>query len=52
MAPVLYAMDISPPVRSVLLTAASLGVHLNVKVIDLLKKEQLDPEFKKVSFMI
>lgn len=48
MAPVLYMQDVSPPARSVLLTAAALGVKLELKIIDVLKKEQLNEEFKKV----
>lgn len=50
MAPVLYIQDFSPPARNVLLTAAALGVDLELRTIDLFKKEQLSPEFKKVSF--
>lgn len=51
MAPVLYTQDISPPARSVLLTAAALGVELELKTIDLFKKDQLNPEYRKVSLI-
>lgn len=44
-------MDISPPVRSVYLTAAALGIELELKIIDLFKQEQKKPEFRKVSFV-
>lgn len=49
MAPVLYTQDISPPARGVLLTAAALGVQLELRTIDLFKKEQRSEEFRKVS---
>lgn len=48
MAPTLYTMDLSPPARGVLLTAAALGVELNQKIIDLGKKEQRSPEYIQV----
>lgn len=51
MAPTLYYMDLSPPSRSVLLTAAALGIELKLKNIDLFKKEQLNPEYIKVSVL-
>lgn len=46
--PVLYYVDLSPPCRSVLLTAAAIGVELELKKIDLLAGEHLTPEFLKV----
>lgn len=49
MAPKLYMTELSPPVRSVLITAAALGVELEKQYLDLLKKEQLSPDFLKVS---
>lgn len=49
MAPVLYTQDLSPPSRSVLLAAAALGVDLERRTIDLLKKDQLSPEYRKVN---
>lgn len=48
----LYMSTLSPPVRAVLFTAASLGVDMEHKDIDLLKKEQFDPEFVKVSKIV
>lgn len=50
--PVLYYMAYSPPCRSVLLTAAALGIDLELKQIDLFGREQLDPEFIKVSVRV
>lgn len=46
--PILYYIDLSPPSRSVLLTAAAIGVELELRVIDLLGGEHLKPEFVKV----
>lgn len=46
----LYMTPISPPARSVLLTAAALGIELENKILDLANKEQLKPEYLKVSF--
>lgn len=48
MAPTLYYMDVSPPVRSVFLTAAALGIELELKHVDLAKKEQFNPDYRKV----
>jgi len=42
-------MPASGPCRAVDLTAKALGVELNYKVLDLMKKEQLTPEFIKVN---
>lgn len=39
----------SPPCRSVLLLAKTLGLELNMKKIDLLKREQHTPEFLKIN---
>jgi len=47
--PVLYYIDLSPPSRSVLLTAAAIGVELELKVVDLLAGEHLTPEFLKMN---
>lgn len=48
--PILYYRLFSPPCRSVILTAAALGVGLELKVVDLFgSKEHLKPEFLKVS---
>lgn len=49
MAPILYTQDISPPARGVLLTAAALGVELELRTIDLIKQEQKSEAFIKVS---
>lgn len=46
--PILYYIDASPPSRSVLLTAAAIGLELDLKVVDLMNGEQLTPEFIKV----
>lgn len=46
--PTLYYIDASPPCRSVLLTAAAIGLELDLKVVDLLNGGQLTPEFLKV----
>lgn len=45
----LYMVPISPPVRSVLLTAAALGIELENKVLDIANKEHLSPEYLNVS---
>lgn len=45
---VLYFHLVGPPCRSVLLTAAALGVDLELREIDLIKSEHLDPDFLKV----
>jgi glutathione S-transferase len=45
----LYYHIASPPCRSVMLLAKTLGLQLNLKKVDLLNKEQLSPEFLKVS---
>jgi hypothetical protein len=44
-----YYTIASPPCRSVLLLAKTLGLELNLKKVDLLKREQHTPEFLKVS---
>lgn len=48
MAPKLYYSELSPPSRSVLLTANALGLELDLKVINLATGEHLSPEFLKV----
>lgn len=48
MAPKLYYIAGSPPVRSVLMTADALGVKLDLQAIDTLKGENLKPEYIKV----
>ncbi|KAF5290821.1 hypothetical protein FQA39_LY14583 [Lamprigera yunnana] len=49
MAPKLYCIDGSPPVRSVYLTAAALGLKLDLHPIKFLEKEHLGPEFVKLN---
>lgn len=39
----------SPPCRSVMMVAKSLGVQLNLKPIDIYKQEHLTPEFLKIN---
>lgn len=46
---VLYHMYASAPCRAVRLTAAAVGVDLNLKVISLMDDEQLKPEFVKMN---
>lgn len=46
--PILYYTDVSPPVRSVLLTAAAIDVDLDLRVVNFLTGDQLKPEFIKV----
>lgn len=45
---VLYSQDISPPCRSVLMTAHAIGLELEVREINLLKKDNMKEEFIKV----
>lgn len=47
--PVLYLTPLSQPVRSVLLTAAELGIELEERELDLFKGENKTPEFLEVS---
>ncbi|KAG5334345.1 GSTT1 transferase, partial [Acromyrmex charruanus] len=46
----LYQLTGSPPCRAVLLTAAAVGVDLNVKNVDLSAGEHLKSEFIKVTY--
>jgi len=46
----LYQLTGSPPCRAVLLTAAAVGVDLNMKNVDLSAGEHLKPEFIKVTY--
>jgi hypothetical protein len=48
----LYCMDPSPPNRAVYLCIQALGLNVNKKPINLFTKEQLDPEFVKVFYLI
>ncbi|KAH8279112.1 hypothetical protein KR026_001995 [Drosophila bipectinata] len=45
----LYGVDRSPPVRAVLLTLNALGLEFEFKVVNLLEKEHLQPEFLKMN---
>lgn len=45
----LYSVDASPPVRAVYLTAAALGIELELIKIDLSKQEQLKPDYLKLN---
>ncbi|GLV42295.1 Glutathione S transferase E12 [Carabus blaptoides fortunei] len=47
MAPVLYCVGLSPPVRAVLLTARALGIELEKKEINLENGDHLTPEYLK-----
>lgn len=46
--PILYYHILSPPSRAVLMTAAELGIELELKVINLLEFEHKSEEFIKV----
>lgn len=48
MAPKLYMVDLSPPVRTVLLAAKAIGVELEHVQVNLMKQEHLTEEFLKV----
>lgn len=48
MAPKLYVTETSPPVRSVLITAAAIGLELEKHELDVLSGAHLTPEFLKV----
>lgn len=50
MAPKLYYIPISPPVRAVLMTANAVGIDLDLQKVDLFAKEHLNPEFIKVRY--
>lgn len=45
-----YYFPPSPPCRSVLLLAKAVGVHLNMKSVNVLKGESMKPEYVKVRF--
>ncbi|XP_044270057.1 uncharacterized protein LOC123014839 [Tribolium madens] len=49
MAPILYMQHFSGPARSVLLTAAALGLKLQHKIVDLSKQEHLTESFLKLN---
>lgn len=47
----LYYMPASAPCRSIIMLAKELGVELNLKYLDLMAKQQLEPEFVKVKII-
>uniref|UniRef100_A0A1Y9H2K8 glutathione transferase n=1 Tax=Anopheles dirus TaxID=7168 RepID=A0A1Y9H2K8_9DIPT len=47
--PVLYTIHLSPPCRAVELTARALGLEFEHKIVNLVAKEQLKPEFMKLN---
>lgn len=47
--PILYYLPLSPPARAVALTAAALGVELDIKQVDLLGRENYKPDYLKVN---
>lgn len=50
MAPTLYMMPPSPPVRAVLMTAKSIGLDLELKELNLRKGDNKTPEYLKVRY--
>ncbi|XP_037042539.1 glutathione S-transferase 1-like isoform X2 [Bradysia coprophila] len=46
---ILYYLSLSPPVRSVLLTAKALGIDLDLRNVNLLEGDHLKPEFIKLN---
>ncbi|XP_012283319.1 glutathione S-transferase 1-1 [Orussus abietinus] len=44
-----YYLPPSPPCRAVMMLAKAVGVHLNLKTVDLLKGEHMTPEFAKMN---
>lgn len=50
MAPKLYVAETSPPVRSVLITAAAIGLELEKQEVDIPKGENLTPEYLEVTY--
>jgi glutathione S-transferase len=49
MAPTVYMVHPSPPVRAVLMTAKAIGLELDLKEINLVDGDHLKPEFLKVT---
>lgn len=52
MAPKLYMIVSSTPVRSILMTADSLGIELELQKIDFINGEHKTPEYTKVGSFI
>jgi glutathione S-transferase len=48
MAPTLYMIAPSPAVRAVQITASAIGLELNLKELDFMKGEHMQPEYLKV----
>ncbi|CAK9804617.1 Glutathione S-transferase 1 [Anthophora quadrimaculata] len=46
---ILYSQDISPPCRAVLMVANAIGLKLEIREINLAKKEHLSEEFIKIN---
>nr|XP_031829474.1 glutathione S-transferase 1-like [Nomia melanderi] len=44
-----YYFPLSPPSRSVMLLAKAIGVHLNLKTVNVLKGEHMKPSFIKIN---
>ncbi|KAL1502341.1 hypothetical protein ABEB36_007495 [Hypothenemus hampei] len=49
MSVILYGSVFSPPCRTVLITAEAIGVKVELKFVDLAKKEHLTPDFLKIN---
>ncbi|XP_015112058.1 glutathione S-transferase 1 isoform X2 [Diachasma alloeum] len=47
--PILYSTEISPPCRAVLLTAEAIGLALDIREINLNKREQFTEDFQKIN---
>ncbi len=45
----LYYMSLSPPCRAVMMTAYLAGVDVNLKLLNLMNRDQLKPEFLKIN---
>lgn len=45
-----YYFPPSPPCRSVMLLARTLGIELNLKLVNVLEGEQMNPEYLKVRY--
>ncbi|GAB1866632.1 Glutathione S-transferase 1, isoform D [Camponotus japonicus] len=44
-----YYLPPSPPCRTVMLLAKALGIHFNIKIINVLNGEQMNPEFLQIN---
>lgn len=51
MKPILYYHPFSPPVRSVLLLIKALNLDIDLKLVDLIKRENRLPEYLKVTML-